>query len=149
MLSNRLSAVAIIGALIASSACAEVADKALDQQFKTVLDARMASVTPPDVSSDPGKVNHLFESIDVLAQRGKEADGVLAKLFDYYLGEGPGEDLATFVIKRGHRMVPVLTERKRQPLNCLPAYQSICRDNVQNRNAVIDAVIGEIKNSDK
>jgi hypothetical protein len=137
--------VAIIGVFIASVVFAGSVEKNLDPHFKAVLDARSASVVPPDASSDPEKVNRLFETIDALAKRGKAADGLLVELLDYYLGEGPGEDVATFVIGRGKLMVPILEKKKRQPLSCLAVYKSICRDSVENRNAAIDSLIDEIK----
>lgn len=146
---NKSCILIIVSAFLASSACATAADKSANRQFKAVLDARMASVTPPGVGSDPKKVNQLFEAVDALGHLGREADGALVDLFDYYLGEGSGEDLANLVIQRGHRMIPALTEKKRQLLKCLPEYESICRKNVSNRNAVIDSVINGIKSKNQ
>jgi hypothetical protein len=146
---NKFFTLVIVSAFMASSACATAADKSAERRFKAVLDARMASVTPPGVGSDPKKVNQLFEAVDALGHLGREADGVLVDLFDYYLGEGSGEDLANLIIQRGYRMIPALTERKRQPLKCLPEYESICRENVGNRNAVIDSVIDGIKSKNR
>ncbi len=123
------------------------ADKAVDPYLKTVLDARVASRTPSDVRSDPDKVDHFIGSIDTLAKRGKKADKLLVELLDYYLGEGPV--LEMHILQRGPRMIPILTEKKRHPLNCLPVYISICRDDVENRNDLIDSLINEIKNTKK
>lgn len=148
MLSASVRLIAFGGALVASIALAGTVEKTIDPYFKAVLDARVA-VAPPNGSDGPEKIDRLFESIESLAKRGKKADKLLVDLFDYYLGEGPATDVATFIVERGSRMIPILTEKKRHPLNCLPVYKSICRDDVENRNDLIDSLINEIKNAKK
>jgi len=138
----------IVCILISSFSYACAAETTKDPYFKAVLDARLASITPPEVSSDVDKVNRVFDSIDKLIKQGKKSDKPLIDLLDYYIGEGQFEDQATAIIERGKRMIPLLKEKKDLPLDCLPEYKTICRKNIDNRNNLIDSLVDEINKTD-
>jgi hypothetical protein len=79
-----------------------------------------------------------------VAERSENPDQALISLLDYYIGAGAAEVLPELITKRGKPMLPLLFEKKRQPLECAPQYIEFCAKDVKFRNSEIDTMIKAI-----
>lgn len=79
-----------------------------------------------------------------LEKSSKNADKLLVELLDYYVGSAGIFTLYEFITKRKKKMIPLLLKKKESMLSCLKKYQSICADSIQDRNKMIDELIGYI-----
>jgi hypothetical protein len=140
MLFQRLAAYVVLLFLCAQFSIAMAAEEkaANDKYFIAVLDAALSAKknrkTPP----------HIIDRVDELVEKSKAVNVSLVDLLDYSIGAGAGELLDGYISKRGKVMLPLLQEKKKKPLECLPKYQAICADK-ETRDENIDELIDAIE----
>jgi hypothetical protein len=89
---------------------------------------------------------HTLDKLYAIEHHGSQPDKSFIALTDYYIGAAGGECLDELITKRGKRMLPLLMEKRKRPLDCLPKYQSLCVETVSDRNDRINELIKAIKN---
>jgi hypothetical protein len=108
-----------------------------DQYFFGVLDESLNALRTREY--------HVIDRLYMLKEKSENCDQLLVELLDYYIGEGGGEILAELITKNGKKMLPLLSNKKLQPLHCLPKYESICIKSIGARNKDIDLMIDAIQ----
>jgi hypothetical protein len=114
-------------------------DKATsDSYFIAVLDTGLAA------KKDSNLHPQIIDRVDELNEKSKNANVCLVELLDYAIGAGARELLYEYISKRGKVMLPILREKKKKPLECLPKYKSLCSDR-GTRDDAIDEITAAIK----
>lgn len=114
-------------------------EKALcDKYFNSVLS--IASST----EANPELYPQILDDLDDLDKKGKNTNICLVALLDYYIGEGAREILSEYITEKGKVMLPILREKKKKPLECIPKYKSICSER-KTRDDGIDQLVDAIE----
>jgi hypothetical protein len=108
-----------------------------DRHYQAVLDAALVAQRGGEYRA----MDRLFD----LRRESKDANRQLVDLLDYYLGEAAGEVMQEFITHEGTKIEPLLQEKRKMPLNCLPKYQAICRKDIASRNRQIDYMLDAIR----
>jgi hypothetical protein len=108
-----------------------------DQYFWGVLDESLDALRT--------RQYHVIDRLYLLKEKSENSNQLLVELLDYYIGEGGGEILEELITKNGKKMLPLLSNKKLQPLHCLPKYESICVKSIGARNKDIDLMIDAIQ----
>jgi hypothetical protein len=109
-----------------------------DKYLNTVLDLALSAKAKPEVHPQ------ILDALYNLNKKGKNLNVCLVALLDYYMGEGASEILSEYITEKGKVMLPLLYEKKKEPLGCLSKYKSICSDR-ETRDYDIDQLIDAIE----
>src|SRR5690349_7337855 len=131
-MSVRKAMPAVFAALLLAAGCAGAGTSSTDPAYTAVLDAALTC------QASRGADCHAMDRIFDLKRTSKQSMSMLVSLLDYQLGSASGGTLAEFLTQAGKETAPLLREKRATPLDCLPKYQSLCRETVATRNAQID-----------
>jgi hypothetical protein len=109
-----------------------------DSYFVSVLDLGLSAKKNPMVHPQ------ILDALDDLDKKSKNANVCLVELLDYSIGAGAREVLYEYITMRGKVMLPLLREKKKKPLACLPKYKSLCSDR-ETRDDDLDELIDAIE----
>jgi RHS repeat-associated protein len=107
-----------------------------DKFFYAVLDAKLQTKK----GMEPATIDRLYE----LKEKSKNSAQQLVQLLDYYIGEGPSEILDQMISEEGKKVLPLLLDKRKKPLECLSKYKTICIDK-ETRDENIDLLVNAIK----
>lgn len=136
MLRNRLLLYLFFAGFLFAGCAVRAEQNQYERLYLAVLDAQLEAQKGGDYYT----MDRLFE----LSRAGRGANHFLVDLLDYYLGAAAGEILGELITSKGSNIAPLLKKKRESPLNCLPQYQSICMDSLEQRNRRIDEMLEAI-----